>query len=99
MSNGYVYILEVRDIDLPVCKIGRTYKTPQKRCADINRSSTGDFLWQVAYEFSVSDCERSSFQHQRYFLKYAATNRTARPPASRNGGRTYLGSSTTGGKR
>lgn len=58
MSNGYVYILEVRDIDLPVCKIGRTSKTPQERCTDINRSSTGDFLWQVAYEFAVSDCKR-----------------------------------------
>ena len=58
MSSGYVYILEVRDIDLPVCKIGRTSKTPQERCADINRSSTGDFLWQVAYEFAVSDCNR-----------------------------------------
>ena len=58
MNNGYVYILEVRDIDLPVCKIGRTSKTPQERCADINRSSTGDFLWQVAYEFAVSDCNR-----------------------------------------
>ena len=58
MNNGYVYILEVRDIDLPVCKIGRTSKTPQERCAEINRSSTGDFLWQVAYEFAVSDCNR-----------------------------------------
>ena len=58
MSRGYVYILEVSDIDLPVCKIGRTIKTPQERCAAINRSSTGDFLWQVAYEFSVSDCDQ-----------------------------------------
>jgi hypothetical protein len=55
---GYVYILEVSDIDLPVCKIGRTSKSPTARCAEINRSSTGDFLWQVAYEFPVNDCKR-----------------------------------------
>ena len=55
---GYVYILEVSDIDLPVCKIGRTSKNPYARCAEINRSSTGDFLWQVAYEFPVNDCNR-----------------------------------------
>jgi hypothetical protein len=57
MSRGYVYILEVADIDLPVCKIGRTSKAPAERCAEINRSSTGDFLWQVAYEIAVSDCK------------------------------------------
>jgi len=55
---GYVYILEVSDIDLPVCKIGRTSRNPYARCAEINRSSTGDFLWQVAYEFPVDDCRR-----------------------------------------
>jgi hypothetical protein len=55
---GYVYILEVSDIDLPVCKIGRTSKNSYARCAEINRSSTGDFLWQVAYEFPVNDCKQ-----------------------------------------
>jgi hypothetical protein len=55
---GYVYILEVSDIDLPVCKIGQTSKNPYARCAEINRSSTGDFLWQVAYEFPVNDCKQ-----------------------------------------
>ena len=55
---GYVYILEVKDIDLPVCKIGRTKRNPYDRCTEINRSSTGDFLWQVAYEFAVDDCEQ-----------------------------------------
>ena len=55
---GYVYILEVSDIDLPVCKIGQTSKIPNTRCTEINRSSTGDFLWQVAYEFPVNDCKR-----------------------------------------
>ena len=57
-NSGYVYILEVRDIDLPVCKIGRTKKNPYDRCAEINRSSTGDFLWQVVYEFAVDDCKQ-----------------------------------------
>jgi len=56
---GYVYILEVSDIDLPVCKIGRTSKDPFERCAEINRSSsTGDFRWDVAYEFPVNDCKQ-----------------------------------------
>ena len=55
---GYVYILEVSDIDLPVCKIGQTSKSPYTRCDEINRSSTGDFLWQVAYQFPVNDCQR-----------------------------------------
>ena len=54
---GYVYILKVRDIDLPVCKIGRTSKSPETRCAEINRSSTGDFLWQVAHQIPVNDCK------------------------------------------
>ncbi len=47
---GYVYILEVSDIDLPVCKIGRTSKNPFARCAEINRSSTGDFLWRTDFD-------------------------------------------------
>jgi hypothetical protein len=55
---GYVYILEVSDIDLPVCKIGQTSRSPNARCAEINKSSTGDFLWQVAHEFPVNDRKR-----------------------------------------
>ena len=43
-TEGYVYILEVKDIVLPVCKIGMTTRTPNKRCAEINNSSTGDFI-------------------------------------------------------
>ena len=46
--NGYVYVLEVKDIMLPVCKIGKTSRHPNARCAEINRSSTGDFIWEVA---------------------------------------------------
>ncbi len=53
---GYVYILQVRDIDLPVCKIGMTTRNPQHRCEEINDSSTGDFIWEVAYSIAVDDC-------------------------------------------
>lgn len=47
-TNGYVYILGVKDIDLPVCKIGMTRRNPFDRCREINKSSTGDFIWEVA---------------------------------------------------
>jgi len=53
---GYVYILEVCDIMLPVCKIGRTQRDPSKRCDEINTSSTGDFLWKVFHCWAVNDC-------------------------------------------
>ena len=56
--HGFVYILRVTDIDLPVCKIGSTTKDPQVRCAEINRSSTGDFIWTVAHSVPVDDCRR-----------------------------------------
>lgn len=56
--NGYVYILEVSDIDLPVCKIGMTSRDPIARCHEINKSSTGDFIWSVAYSMVVNDCKR-----------------------------------------
>ena len=55
-SKGYVYILEVKDIVLPVCKIGMTSRKPIDRCAEINKSSTGDFIWAVAYQIAVDDC-------------------------------------------
>lgn len=57
-APGYVYILEVKDIVLPVCKIGRTTRDPDQRCAEINSGSTGDFLWEVATTFYVNDCAR-----------------------------------------
>jgi hypothetical protein len=64
--SGYVYILEVRDIDLPVCKIGMTSRKPIARCAEINRSSTGDFLWEVAFQFAVDDCKAlESLAHRK----------------------------------
>jgi len=57
-NSGYVYILEVKDIDLPVCKIGRTRRDPYQRCNEINNSSTGDFIWSVAHYIAVDDCKR-----------------------------------------
>jgi T5orf172 domain-containing protein len=57
-TAGFVYILEVKDIDLPVCKIGMTKRDPYTRCAEINNSSTGDFLWEVARYFAVNDCAK-----------------------------------------
>ncbi len=56
--EGFVYILEVSDIILPVCKIGMTTRNPQERCNEINNSSTGDFIWSVAYSIYVSDCQK-----------------------------------------
>ena len=57
-EEGYVYVLGVKDIDLPVSKVGRTARDPAVRCAEINRSSTGDFLWEVAHQIAVSDCRK-----------------------------------------
>ena len=57
-NSGYVYILEVADIDLPVCKIGMTTRTPHERCHQINNSSTGDFIWAVAHSIAVDDCKK-----------------------------------------
>jgi hypothetical protein len=56
--KGYVYILEVSDIDLPVCKIGMTTRDPASRCNEINKSSTGDFIWSVSHSIFVSDCKK-----------------------------------------
>jgi hypothetical protein len=57
-KQGFVYILEVNDIILPVCKIGMTKRTPQERCNEINNSSTGDFIWSVAHYIYVNDCQK-----------------------------------------
>jgi len=57
-NSGYVYVLEVKDIVLPVCKIGMTTKTPYERCDEINSSSTGDFIWSVAHYIAVDDCKK-----------------------------------------
>ena len=57
-TKGYVYILETKEIDLPVCKIGRTTRSPHKRCEEINKSSTGDFIWKVAHYIVVDNCKK-----------------------------------------
>jgi len=57
-TKGYVYILEVKDIDLPVCKIGMTTRNPYERCDEINNSSTGDFIWAVAHHIAVDNCKK-----------------------------------------
>jgi hypothetical protein len=57
INSGYVYILEVKDIDLPVCKIGMTTRSPYDRCHEINVSSTGDFIWSVAHYIAVDNCK------------------------------------------
>jgi T5orf172 domain len=64
--NGYVYVLEVKDIMLPVCKIGKTSRHPNERCAEINRSSTGDFIWEVAHYVFVDDYNKlESLVHEK----------------------------------
>ena len=57
-TKGFVYILEVKDIDLPVCKIGMTTRSPYERCAELNNSSTGDFIWEVANYIAVDRCKK-----------------------------------------
>lgn len=54
--KGFVYILEVKDLALPICKIGMTTRTPAERCSEINKSSTGDLLWSVSSHVAVNDC-------------------------------------------
>ncbi len=56
--SGYVYILEVKGIDLPVCKIGMTTRNVYDRCSEINNSSTGDFIWSVAHFIAVDNCKK-----------------------------------------
>lgn len=56
LNSGFLYVLAVKDISLPVCKIGMTTRTPEDRCNEINRSSTGDFLWTLTTAFAVTDC-------------------------------------------
>jgi len=65
-ESGYIYILSTKDIKLPLSKIGMTTRTPKTRCDEINKSSTGDLLWQVAHEKFVDDCQQAeSLLHKR----------------------------------
>jgi len=66
MPEGYLYILGVKEIDLPVSKIGKTTREPAVRCVEINQSSTGDFLLEVVHQVAVSDCHRlESLVHEK----------------------------------
>lgn len=66
MSEGFLYVLGVKDIDLPVSKIGKTTRDPAVRCAEINQSATGDFLWEVVHQIAISDCHRlESLVHEK----------------------------------
>lgn len=56
-SIGYVYILESKDICLPICKIGMTTRTPYERCKEINNSSSGDLIWSVSNFLAVDNCK------------------------------------------
>ena len=52
------YICDWKELDLPVCKIGMTSSNPHYRCSEINNSSTGDFIWKVAYYVAVDNCKK-----------------------------------------
>lgn len=63
---GFVYVLEVQDIMLPVCKVGMTTRDPKSRCVEINAGSTGDFRWEVVHAWPVSDCRAfESLVHEK----------------------------------
>ncbi|WP_082883644.1 GIY-YIG nuclease family protein [Caballeronia calidae] len=39
--------------------MGKTTRDPVVRCAEINKSSTGDFfLWEVMHSLTVNDCHK-----------------------------------------
>ncbi len=39
-NNAYVYIFEVKEIDLSICKIGMTSRSPHACCSEINKNSS-----------------------------------------------------------
>lgn len=53
---GNVYFLApVNFENAAFCKIGRSKNDPEARCAQINKSSTGDLLWSVRHVITVDD--------------------------------------------
>jgi hypothetical protein len=64
---GNVYFLAPVGFENPgVCKIGCTKHDPEARCAQINKSSTGDILWGVRHVVTVDDHIRfERLVHQR----------------------------------
>ena len=54
--EGNVYFLAPVNFENPAfCKIGRAKNDPEARCAQINKSSTGDILWGVRHVITVDD--------------------------------------------
>jgi hypothetical protein len=46
-----------------------TSRNANDRCAEINNSSSGDFLWEVAYESAVDDCRTlESLVHRKFAI-------------------------------
>lgn len=53
---GNVYFLAPVNFESAAfCKIGRSKNDPEARCAQINKSSTGDVLWGVRHVITVDD--------------------------------------------
>ena len=64
---GSVYVLAPVNFESAAfCKIGRAKNDPEARCAQINKSSTGDVLWGVRHVVTVDDHIRlESLVHQQ----------------------------------
>jgi hypothetical protein len=64
---GNVYVLAPVNFESAAfCKIGRAKNDPEARCAQINKSSTGDVLWGVRHVVTVDDHIRlESLVHQQ----------------------------------
>ena len=67
---GNVYVLAPVNFESAAfCKIGRAKNDPEARCAQINKSSTGDVLWGVRHVVTVDDHIRlESLVHQQLAL-------------------------------
>jgi hypothetical protein len=70
---GNVYFLApVNFENAAFCKIGRAKNDPEARCAQINKSSTGDVLWGVRHVVTVDDHIR--FEHLVHQLLASSRN-------------------------
>jgi T5orf172 domain len=65
---GNLYVLAPVNFESAAfCKIGRAKNDPEARCAQINKSSTGDVLWGVRHVVTVDDHIRlESLVHQQF---------------------------------
>jgi T5orf172 domain len=74
---GNVYFLApVNFENAAFCKIGRAKNAPEARCAQINKSSTGDILWRVRHVVTVDDHIR--FENLVHQLLASLRNQGAR---------------------